>query len=198
VPFGIGANPLSLRARFCFSERILQAYNKNNTGKRTAKTLSDYLDLYIISRLKIKEAKARGYDTLPQLVSDLDNLRQQVLPNYINDKESINRLVDEAFDRSQKDIHLAHIFISFQQNGMPDSSTAKRKLNEALIKLKSGADFSEIAKQYSDDPAAKLNGGDLGYITAFTLPYTLENLAYTTGVGQLSTVYQSKAGLSYF
>jgi peptidyl-prolyl cis-trans isomerase SurA len=179
-------------------KEFLQAYNKNNTGKRTAKTLSDYLDLYIISRLKIKEAKARGYDTLPQLVSDLDNLRQQVLPNYINDKESINRLVDEAFDRSQKDIHLAHIFISFQQNGMPDSSTSKRKLNEALIKLKSRADFSEIAKQYSDDPAAKLNGGDLGYITAFTLPYALENLAYTTGVGQLSTVYQSKAGYHIF
>ncbi|MGZ4020031.1 MAG: foldase protein PrsA, partial [Flavisolibacter sp.] len=176
------------------SKDFLKAYNKNKTNVRTEKAFRDYLNLYIASRLKIKEAKARGYDTLPQMVSDLDNLRQQIIPNYLNDKEAVNKLVDEAYTRSQKDIHLAHIFVSFQQNGIVDTVAALKKLADVQDKLKKGTSFSEVAKQYSDDPSAKQNGGDLDWITVFTLPYALENLAYSTPVGKTSTVYKSKSG----
>lgn len=176
------------------SKDFLRAYNKNKTNVRTEKAFRDYLNLYIASRLKIKEAKERRYDTLPQMVSDLDNLRQQILPNYLNDKEAVNKLVDEAFTRSQKDIHLAHIFVSFQQNGVVDTVAALKKLADVQDKLKKGTPFAEVAKQYSDDPSAKQNGGDLDWITVFTLPYALENLAYSTPVGKTSTVYKSKSG----
>lgn len=180
------------------AKEFLKAYNKNKTGAPTEKALRDYLDLYIASRLKIAEARQRGYDTLPQIISDLDNLRQQILPNYLTDKEAVNKLVDEAYNRSQKNIHLAHIFISFRQNGLPDSAGALKKLADVQDKLKKGADFADLAKQYSDDPSAKQNGGNLDWITAFTLPYELENLAYSTPVGKISSVYKSKAGYHIF
>lgn len=179
-------------------KEFLRAYHKNNTGTKTEKAFRDYLDLYIASKLKIKEAKERGYDTLPQMVSDLQNLRQQILPNYLIDKQAVNRLVDEALVRSQKDIHLAHIFISFQQNGIVDSVAALKKITQIENKLKSGADFSAVAQKYSDDPSAKKNSGDLNWITVFTLPYALENLAYTTPVGKVSIVHQSKVGYHIF
>src|SRR5690348_6591913 len=76
------------------ADEFLRAFQKNNQGPVTEKTLKEYLDLYIASRLKIKEAKRRGYDTLPQLIADLANLRQQILPTYLNDKESMDKLVD--------------------------------------------------------------------------------------------------------
>lgn len=177
---------------------FLKAYNKNKTGERTEKEFRDYLNLYIASRLKIKEAREKGYDTLPQMVSDLDNLRQQILPNYLNDKKAVNKLVDEAYNRSQKNIHPAHIFISFRQDGIIDSAAALKKLKAVQSKLKSGIDFSEVAKQYSDDPSAKKNGGDLNWITVFTLPYPLENLTYSTAVGKVSEVYKSNAGYHIF
>jgi len=179
-------------------KEFLKAYNKNKTNVKTEKAFRDYLNLYIASRLKIKEAKQRGYDTLPQMVADLDNLRQQILPNYLNDKEAVNKLVEEAYTRSQKDIHLAHIFISFQQNGIVDTVTALKKLAEVQEKLKKGIDFSALATQYSDDTSAKTNGGDLGWITVFNLPYALENLTYSTPVGKTSVVYKSKSGYHIF
>ena len=179
-------------------KEFLKAYNKNKTNVKTEKAFRDYLNLYIASRLKIKEANQRGYDTLPQMVADLDNLRQQILPNYLNDKEAVNKLVEEAYTRSQKDIHLAHIFISLQQNGTVDTVTALKKLAEVQEKLKKGIDFSVLAKQYSDDTSAKTTGGDLGWITVFNLPYALENLAYSTPVGKNSAVYKSKSGYHIF
>ncbi|MFN2438185.1 MAG: peptidylprolyl isomerase, partial [Chitinophagaceae bacterium] len=39
---------------------------------------------------------------------------------------------------------------------------------------------------------------DIGYITVFTLPYELENLAFATPVGKLSNLYKSKSGYHIF
>jgi peptidyl-prolyl cis-trans isomerase SurA len=175
---------------------FLNAYQKNNTGVKTEAAFLEYLDLYINSRLKIAEARAKGFDTLPQMVADLEGLRQQILPAYLTDKEGMNKMVEEAFVRSQKDIHLAHIFIESRLG--VDTAEAGKKLAAVEAELKKGTSFSEIAKKYSDDPSAKTNGGDLGYITVFILPYELENLAYATPAGKTSAVYKSKAGYHIF
>ena len=177
-------------------QEFLKAYQKNNTGVKTEKAFLEYLDLYINSRLKIAEARERGYDTLPQMAADLEGLRQQILPSYLTDKESINKMVNEAFTRSQKDIHLAHIFIASRLG--VDTAGAAEKLAAVKAELKKGTPFSAVAKKYSDDPSVQANGGDLGYITVFTLPYELENLAYATPVGKTSAVYKSKAGYHIF
>lgn len=172
---------------------FLAAFQKNNQAPVTDKALKEYLDLYIASRLKIKEAKALRYDTLPQLAADLASLRQQIIPAYITDKESMARMTEEAFVRMQKDLRVAHIFIK-----LGEDSTAAAKKKEALEKALRKGDFAAIAKTYSDDPNAKINGGDLGWITAFSLPYELENLVYNTAVGKVSPVYQSRAGYHVF
>jgi peptidyl-prolyl cis-trans isomerase SurA len=178
---------------------FLQAYNKNNTSAKTPQAVQQYLDLYIASRLKIKEALARRYDTLPQLMADIDNLRSQILPAFEKDNEALDKLTSEALTRTQKDIHIAHIFIGFADVvGRIDSIKAKQRATEAYTLLKSGKAFKDVVVQYSDDTTSKSTGGDLGYITAFTLPYELENLAYATAPNQLSKLYQSKAGYHIF
>lgn len=201
----LGTLSLSAQTLFTYgkdsvtAQEFLRAYKKNNTGVQTEKGLRDYLDLYIASRLKIREARSMGLDTLPQLVADLENLRQQVIPSYLNDKEAVNRLVDEAFTRSQKDIHLAHIFISLTQAGSQDTAIAYRKAMAAYTALqKTGSNFSNTARDFSDDPSVKSNGGELGWITVFDLPYELENLAYNTPSGKISGIYRSKAGYHIF
>lgn len=176
-------------------KEFLRAYHKNNPGVKNEKAFGEYLNLYIASRLKINEAKELGLDTLPQMIADLENLRQQILPAYLNDKESLTKLVDEAFVRSQKDIHLSHIFIG----STPGMSAEQLRANAdaALAELNTGKDFALVARQYSNDPSAVVNGGNIGWITVFSLPYELENLAYSIGVGK-TAMTQSKAGYHIF
>lgn len=179
---------------------FLRAYNKNNlltTNK--VKAINDYLELYINSRLRIREAYDRSYDTLPQIETEVTNLRAQIIENYMTDPETVNRLVKEAFQRSLKDIHVAHIFIGFKNiTGAVDTLAAQRKRDEILKQLQKGVDFLTLAQQNSDDPAAKTNKGDIGYITVFTLPYEMENSIYSTPAGKYSSPLRSKIGYHIF
>ena len=135
----------------------------------------------------------------PHIKNEIENLRSQVIENYMSDPAAINRLTKEAFKRSLKDIHVAHIFISLNNaSGKPDTIAARKKLDEVTKRLARGEDFLKVAQQLSDDPAAKVNKGDLNYITVFTLPYELENIVYSTAPGKFSKPYLSKAGYHIF
>ena len=74
----------------------------------------------------------------------------------------------------------------------------KKRLANLQADLKKGMAFSKAAQTYSDDPSAKTNGGDLGYVTVFTLPYAIENIVYATPVGKISSPYRSRSGYHIF
>ena len=178
-------------------EDFLKAYNKNNTGEKTTeRSYRDYLDLYIRFKLKVRAAYDMQLDTLPGQRAELQNFRNQVADSYLKDEASLDKLVNEVFTRGQKDIHLAHIFIAAPASA--DTSGAYEKALTAYNAIKRGKKFAEAALQWSEDPAAKRNGGDIGYITVFSLPYELETLVYSTPAGQVSRPYHSKGGYHIF
>jgi peptidyl-prolyl cis-trans isomerase SurA len=178
---------------------FLKAYNKNNPGEKTTeKTYREYLDLYIRYKLKVRAAYDMQLDTLPAQRADLQNFRSQVADSYLKDETSLDKLVNEVFIRGQKDIHLAHIFIALPASESSDTASAYEKAMDAYNALKRGRKFSEAAVLWSEDPSVKGNGGDIGYITVFTLPYELETLAYSTPAGQVSKPYRSKGGYHIF
>jgi peptidyl-prolyl cis-trans isomerase SurA len=181
-------------------EEFLRAYNKNNAGKKaTDKSYRDYLDLYIRYKLKVRAAYDAELDTLPAQRTELQNFRGQVAEGYLKDETSMDRLVTEVYERGQKDIHLSHILIAFPKNPTPaDTLRAYEKAMAAWDALKKGKKFGETALQYSEDPAVKGNGGDIGYITVFTLPYELETLAYSTAPGRYSRAYRTVGGYHIF
>ncbi|MDD3762306.1 MAG: peptidylprolyl isomerase [Nevskiales bacterium] len=57
--------------------------------------------------------------------------------------------------------HARHILV--QTNAVRDDDQARLLARDIYNRLLEGEDFAELAKQYSDDPGSKNNGGDLGY-----------------------------------
>ncbi|HLF46151.1 MAG TPA: peptidylprolyl isomerase [Chitinophagaceae bacterium] len=182
---------------------FLQAYKKvypegsDITSKE--KSVREYLELYINSKLKIQEAYVRKYDTQPEFIEELNNLRQQVMENYMTDPESYNARLNEAFERNQKDIQVQHIFIPYKtENIVSDSVQAKSKINEAYKELTAGKRFEEVALKFSADSAVAGNKGHLGFITVFTLPYQFENIIYGLTPGKFSIPFKSDFGYHIF
>ena len=192
-------------------EEFLKAFEKNNSATNIVsreKDVKSYLELYIRFRLKVQEAIDLKLDTLETQRADVENFRKQIEGPYLNDAAEVKRLTEEAFTRSQKDIHLAHIFIPFRSDFISnpakqpvspaDSLAAKNKITEAYGKLQKGEDFGKVAIAYSIDPSAQFNKGDLGFITVFSLPYQMENVAYGLTPGKISEPFLSSAGYHIF
>ena len=201
------ATSLSAQTLFTYADKSVsaseytKAFNKVYPAPVTnkAKKIRDYLDLYINSKLKIHEATTRGYDSMPGFVEEYTALRNQVIENYMNDAQSLNTLVNEAFDRSQKDIKVQHIFIPYYLNvNYSDSPVVKLKMQEAYMELQSGKSFDDVALKFSADPAVAHNKGNLGYITVFSVPYQFENVIYNLAPGKFSAPYRSNSGYHIF
>ncbi len=179
-------------------EEFLRAYNKNKTPVTDKeKALRDYLDLYIKFKLKVKAANDMHLDTLPQLQNDLQNFRAQVDETYMNDDKAVNDLLNEAFARSQKDIHVMHFLAEPTANGgAADSINIIKAMTELQNKLNSSSSnydalAQEIAKKYN----VTIKTGDIGFITVFSVPYEYENIIYNLKPGQASSPFHSKKGV---
>ena len=183
-------------------KEFLHAYNKTNGGEvvpNKEKSIREYLDMYINSRLKIHEAYEKKYDTGAVFQEELSTLRLQVLENYMTDPATYRQLAEEAWSRSQKDILVQHIFIPYQADANhSDSAMALLKIREAHLALRAGKNFEEVALKYSADPAVTENKGTIGFITAFSLPYQFENIIYRLSPGQFSEPFKSKTGYHIF
>lgn len=155
--FSYGGNPVS-------KEEFLRVYEKNSLNKKpdfSEPALREYLDLYSLFRMKVREADIQHLDTLPAIGRELDNYRKQLAKNYLTDDEVTNKLVKEAYDRMKEEVHVQHILIMSPVG--TDTMIAYKKIDSIYKALQKGANFAETAKAVTEDKGTKDAGGDLGF-----------------------------------
>jgi foldase protein PrsA len=70
----------------------------------------------------------------------------------------------------------------------------KEEAEKMLERVKAGEDFAELAKQYSKDPSAKENSGNLDYFRQGTMVEPFEKAAFALKPGEISDVVQTDFG----
>ena len=178
-------------------DEFVRAFNKNpnvTTDRKAA--LKEYLDMYINFKLKVQAAYDEGLEKDPTQQYEMDNFRRQIADNIINEQANVKELVKQAFERSQKEILLSQIFIPTVPG--EDSMQQYQKIQEAYKALKEGKNFQTACQEYSTDEDTRKSNGDLGYVTAFTLPYEFENVIYGLKPNEFSAPYKSKIGYHIF
>ena len=178
------------RAEF---ERI---YTKNNQDPAFDQaSLDEYMRLFINFKLKVIEAEALGMDTLESFVKELSGYRSQLEKPYFTDNSADSALMIEAYERMHFNIRASHILIKCDENALAtDTLKAYNKIDGIRKRALKGEDFNKLAKEFSDDPSAEKNGGDLGFFTAFSMVYEFESAAYNTAVGNISKIIRTKFG----
>ena len=174
-------------------EEFLRAYNKNKTTVADKeKAIRDYVNLYINFKLKVKAAEELRIDTSTQLIEELDNFRRQIVDNYMNDAQTYKMLMDQAFQRSQSDLQLIHYSVSIDPTAT-DTLKKFEAIKEVYNKLAKGdTNYDAIAS------SVDVKFSDMGFVTAFTLPYQYENLVYGLKNGEVSKPYRSKSAWHVF
>jgi len=177
-------------------EEFDNIFRKNNRDSVITQTaLDEYMQLFINFKLKVKEARALGLDTVAKFKTELEGYRAQLARPYLTDTDVLNELMHEGYDRLNQEIHASHILIKCEPNASPeDTLKAFNKAMDIRNQILNGSDFSIVAKDRSEDPSAKDNGGDLGYFTAFQMVYPFEDAAYKANKGDITMPVRTRYG----
>jgi peptidyl-prolyl cis-trans isomerase SurA len=88
--------------------------------------------------------------------------------------------------------HVRHILLKPDASTLPSESI--KQANNIYQQLKSGKDFSLMAKQYSLDSASAVKGGDLGWVNPGELVPEFEKVMDTLSINQVSKPVKSQFG----
>jgi parvulin-like peptidyl-prolyl isomerase len=71
---------------------------------------------------------------------------------------------------------------------------ARKRAQEALLKIRGGANFEEMVKAYTDEPGGAERSGDLGVFDRGTMVKPFADAAFALRVGEISEVVETKYG----
>lgn len=166
-----------------------KAYAKNVGGYDRAKSdnfenYKNFADLYVNFKMKLLDAKERGYDKDTNLINELMDYKKKVGSSYIQEKYLVEPNVKELYERRKEEIRASHLMIRPEQVGSDEEAL---KLAQALLDsiLNHGKSFEELTKVHSQDYFSKDKEGDIFYFTAGQLPYEFEDACYKAPVGKV-------------
>ncbi len=143
------------------------------------------LDQLIDGHALAAEARKSGLDKDPTVQRQVADAEDRALENAVLSKQVGPTITDAAlharYDKDiagkpgEEEVHAKHILV--------DSEDQAKKI---IADLKGGADFAALAKQYSKDPGAAQQGGDLGFFKKDEMVPEFANAAFALQPGQTS------------
>ena len=135
-----------------------------------------------------------------------EEIRSEIIMTRLKEREVDSKIIvteseidnflrtQEALSGRNDEYELAHILVLMPEQASPEQIQAKRaRAEQALLQLKNGADFAQIAAGYSDAPDA-LQGGVLGWRSSGRLPGIFVEALHTMQVGEVSPILRSANG----
>ena len=125
----------------------------------------------------------------------MESLLQSVGKEALTD-EAMHKVYDDAVKQmsGEKEVHARHILIRAAAGDEKASEAAKAKIEAIIARLKKGEDFVTVAKEVTEDPSGKANGGDLGYFTKEQMVPEFSGVAFKLDKGQISDPVKTQFG----
>jgi peptidyl-prolyl cis-trans isomerase SurA len=94
-------------------------------------------------------------------------------------------------------LRVSHILKLYSRTA-PDSASVRDTVRWLEQQLRQGADFSKLAVQYSDDPATKERGGDIGFYERERLRPDVARILYSLPIDSVSAPFAQPYGFHFF
>jgi peptidyl-prolyl cis-trans isomerase D len=119
--------------------------------------------------------------------------RDQQLSKTVVPAADVQRYYNDNIAQYQtpEQVRASHILLN---TGGKDEAAVRKQAEDLLAKVKAGADFAALAKQYSEDEGSKANGGDLDYFGRGRMVPEFETAAFALNPGQVSDLVKSQFG----
>lgn len=165
-------------------QMILQ--NSGNSPEQLERAYGKTLDeIKLDLREQIKE-QLIGNEMTSRITEDLT-----VTPAEV--RRFFNKIPEDSLPFYSSDVEVAQI-VKIAKVSEPQKEETKAKLMEIRDRILKGEDFSELAKKYSEDPSAQMNGGDMDYVGRGQMVPSYEATAFKLRKGEISMPFESPFG----
>src|SRR5579863_342626 len=139
------------------------------------------------SKYQVPEKRSTRYALL-----DVSKLRERTQVSDDALRAYYNAHIDQY--KVENRVHAEHIL--FKTIGKTDAEIAeiRQKAADVLKKARSGANFEDLAKKYSEDDATKPKGGDLGWIVEGQTVPEFQQTAFSLPKGSISDLVKTQYG----
>jgi peptidyl-prolyl cis-trans isomerase C len=132
-----------------------------------------------------------------------DAARKHFLKSVVVSDQELRELYQKDKTLSEE-VRIGHILIRTENAPMKSDaaghpalpeSEARKKLQGIRERILAGADFAQMAKQYSEDAATAASGGDMGVIRSDKVVPPVVKAAHSLEPGQVSDIISTPAGV---
>ncbi|NOR44110.1 MAG: hypothetical protein GQ534_00865 [Candidatus Delongbacteria bacterium] len=145
-------------------------------------------DQAIVNRLDTVEAVETAYHNKLYYDAIVNHLIVDSVQNKVFGESDVKA----TYEKKKIKYLPKHILIATSKK--VNLKQAKIKIDSVYNELVLGADFSELAKKYSDDKKTGVNGGDLGWLHSYDLLEEFENEMIKLKKGEISKPFKTKYG----
>ncbi len=129
------------------------------------------------------------------------NLRVEKLQQTKFSTIKITRREVEEFYNTMKDslpdlketVDISHILINVKAGDLSERA-AREKISGLLQQVKSGADFADLCRRFSEDPGSATRGGEIGFMERGDFVPEFEEVAFLLEAGQISDIVKTRFG----
>ena len=112
-------------------------YHKNSAQQIEKESLEQYLDRFVVYKLKVAQAESERLDTLSSFKKELDGYKKDLIKPYMEDTTVINTLAQEAYQRMLKNVEVVNIFLSPGRDAV-SAEAQKHRIDSLYQCLKNG------------------------------------------------------------
>ena len=185
---------MNIAGRNIEAGEFIRMYNKSKEpGKQD--DIDTYLQQFIIFKLKVADAVNDKLDTSVSFKNELNGYRNQLAQDYLTDEKTTENLLKEAYQRYLTEVNAWHILVACPPESKPeDTLFAWTKADDIRERIIKGEGFEQVARGTSDDKSVMINGGNLGYFTAFQMIMPFEDVAFKLKKGAISELVRTPYG----
>jgi peptidyl-prolyl cis-trans isomerase D len=185
-------------------EEVRQRFHEEYEKRVLASLIVDPESLQ--KKVKINDQQARQYyeshkekyRSPLRLSMEIVEINPETLAKEVSvDESEIIKAYEEQKDKftEPEQRRARHILVRLPENASDEQKqAARKKIEDALKRIKAGEEFAKVAKEVSEDVTAK-DGGDLGFFGRGSMVPAFEEVAFSMKPNEVSDVVETPFGL---
>jgi len=171
----------------------------------TPEARKDYLVQFMADMILVsKAAEDKKFADSKSFKKHLDIARKKLLMAELLQSVGREALTDAAMHKvyddavkqmgEEREVRARHILIRAAPGDEKGSKEAEEKIKAIIARLRKGENFETLAKETTEDPSGKANGGDLGYFTKEQMVPEFAEAAFKLKPGEISGPVKTQFG----